>query len=92
MFRTLVYFNHKKVMEYKSLIERKKVIESINCKYTTIISDDYPNFLKEISCPPFVLFYKGDLKTLNSHNAINIIGTENSDTIGEDMTSCKSFS
>ena len=98
MDEVLVYFavkyegNFQKILsalqnkERVSNEERKKVIESINCKYTTIISDDYPNFLKEISCPPFVLFYKGDLKTLNSHNAINIIGTENSDTIGEDMT------
>ena len=98
MDEVLVYFavkyegNFQKILsalqnkERVSNEERKKVIESINCKYTTIISDDYPNFLKEISCPPFVLFYKGDLKTLNLHNAINIIGSENSDTICEDMT------
>lgn len=35
MFRTLVYFNHKKVMEYKSLIERKKVIEFKNATVST---------------------------------------------------------
>ena len=35
MFRTLVYFNHKRVMEYKSLIERKRVIEFKNATVST---------------------------------------------------------
>ena len=98
MDEVLVYFavkykgNFQKILtalqnkERVSNEERKKVIESINCNFTTIISDDYPNFLKEISCPPFVLFYKGDLETLNSYNTINIVGTENNDINGEEMT------
>lgn len=35
MFRTLVYFNHRRVMEYKSLIERKKLIEFKNSTVST---------------------------------------------------------
>ena len=69
MDEVLVYFavkyegNFQKILsalqnkERVSNEERKKVIESINCKYTTIISDDYPNFLKEISCPPAIGFF-----------------------------------
>ena len=101
MDEVLVYFavkykgNFQKILtalqnkERVSNEERKKVIESINCNFTTIISDDYPNFLKEISCPPFVLFYKGDLETLNSYNTINIVGTENNDINGEEKVGDK---
>ena len=32
MFRTLIYFDKKKITEYKSLIERKKAVELKNVK------------------------------------------------------------
>lgn len=35
MFRTLIYFNHKKIMDYKSVIEGKRVIEFRNAKVST---------------------------------------------------------
>lgn len=35
----------------------------------------YPQRLKNIENPPFLLFYKGDLQQLNAHHAISIIGT-----------------
>ena len=41
--------------------ERREAVAKVNSKYTTIISSDYPDALKEISCPPFVLFYHGNL-------------------------------
>ena len=34
MFRTLIYFDNKKVMEYKSLIERKKAVKLKNVKFS----------------------------------------------------------
>ena len=32
--------------------ERREAVAEVNSKYTTIISSDYPDALKEISCPP----------------------------------------
>lgn len=55
---------------------KKKLISDLNCNYTTIISTDFPEKLKEISCPPFVLFYHGDLDLVNVQT-IAIIGTCN---------------
>ena len=42
--------NHEQLLEWK---------ERLKCSYTTMISEDYPAMLKEISAPPFVLFYYG---------------------------------
>ena len=53
--------------------ERREAVAKVNSKYTTIISSDYPDALKEISCPPFVLFYHGNLNILNG-KCIGVIG------------------
>ena len=98
MEEILVYFalkykgDFKKIMnalqskEKVSDIQRKEAIKNLKCNYTTIISDDYPSHLQEINCPPFVIFYKGNLKLLNKHNVINIIGDETNDSYGEKVT------
>ena len=39
--------------------------EQLDCNYITIFDDDYPDALKQINCPPFVLFYKGNIDLLN---------------------------
>ena len=42
----------------------------------TILDDDYPDRLKDLRCPPLVLFYKGDLSLLKEE-AIAIVGSRN---------------
>ena len=31
-------------------------------KYVTILDNNYPTVLKQIACPPFVLFYEGNIR------------------------------
>ena len=31
-------------------------------KYVTILDNNYPKVLKQIACPPFVLFYEGNIR------------------------------
>lgn len=38
--------------------------EQLDCQYITIFDVEYPDELKEINCPPFVLFYKGNINLL----------------------------
>lgn len=38
--------------------------EQLDCQYITIFDDEYPDELKEINCPPFVLFYRGNINLL----------------------------
>ena len=61
--------------------EMKKLLVSNNCKYITLIGNDYPYRLKHIYKPPFVLFYKGDISLLNTpRKTIGVVGSrENSD-------------
>ena len=57
---------------YKALLNKEKfdkeaiikMKEQLDCQYITIFDDEYPDELKEINCPPFVLFYKGNINLL----------------------------
>lgn len=81
---------------YNALLQKEKVdnelkeklfnrLKESGCKYTTIFSEDYPAKLKEINCPPFVLYYYGDLSLVQS-NILGIIGTTTPSQYGIDAT------
>jgi DNA processing protein len=67
----------------KEELERYKA--NMKCSYTTIISDDYPERLKHIACPPFVLFYYGDL-SLTTKKTLGVIGMRNNTYYGKKAT------
>lgn len=66
---------------YNALVQKEKIDEQLKyelksrlkSKYTTIFSEDYPESLKEINCPPFVLYYYGDLSIVNN-NILAMVG------------------
>jgi DNA processing protein len=60
--------------------------ESISCNYVTIIDKEYPKRLKNIYQPPFVLFYKGDLKILESSKSISVVGSRITTDYGVNAT------
>lgn len=75
-------------------IQRKEVADEeelavfkakLKSNYTTIVSDDYPNALKQIACPPFVLFYYGDLSLVNE-KTIGVVGMRNPTNYGIEVT------
>lgn len=64
-----------------------KKFEQSTCKATTILDKDYPQILKHIFMPPFVLFYYGDITlTHNPSKCLSIIGSRNPSSYGEKMT------
>ena len=63
----------------------KEVVSNINCKYVTMLSKHYPDRLKHIYKPPFVLYYQGDLSILDN-NSIGVIGSRNNSEYGKKMT------
>lgn len=81
---------------YKALLSKEVVDEElkyelfkkVKCKYTTIFSDDYPESLKNINCPPFVLYYYGDLSLVKT-KTIGVVGMRDPSQYGIDAT--KSF-
>lgn len=65
----------------------KKKLEASGCNYMTLLSNNYPDSLKLINCPPFVLYYYGDITLLNE-KTISLIGTAQPDLLGSNATKC----
>ena len=65
---------------------------NMNCDFLTYNDEEYPNKLRELAEPPFVLYYRGNIKLLQSE-LILISGTRYITTYGIDMTNrfTKSF-
>lgn len=75
MRQTILYFalkydgNFKKIL--KAIATKEKVSDeqlketgSVRDSYITIIDSKYPQCLRNISCPPFAVFYDGNLKLM----------------------------
>lgn len=55
----------------------------MNFKYITLVDKDYPQKFKEISSPPLVLYYYGNIDLLKTKSLISIVGTRNPTLEGE---------
>ncbi|PEF34409.1 DNA-processing protein DprA, partial [Bacillus wiedmannii] len=55
--------------QYISYLEKNRIF------YMTIWDEDYPQLLREIQDPPFVLYGKGEKYFLNKSNKLAVIGT-----------------
>lgn len=77
-----------KAIEEKEQLDEKMLEEwkkRMKCSFTTIVSEDYPKSLKTIACPPFVLFYYGDLSLVNE-KSIGVIGMRYPSDYGIEVT------
>ena len=54
--------------KYGSEEEMKEILSTIKCNYITLIDKEYPNYLKQVFKPPFVLFYYGDISLIKDKN------------------------
>ncbi len=78
---------------YQALLDKEPIDEllknelkkELKCHYTTLFSHDYPECLKRINCPPFVLYYYGDLSLINN-KTIGVIGMRDCDEYGRHAT------
>lgn len=64
---------------------KKQLFKQLKCSYTTLISKNYPDTLKQITCPPFVLFYYGNLSLIND-KCIGVVGKRKSSEYGNYAT------
>lgn len=53
-------------------------VENRGIKYLTLEDENYPRMLKQISDPPAVLYYKGDIFGCNLERTISIVGSRKS--------------
>ncbi len=64
-----------KYSEYENIISAElDKLESINGKWLTFWSENYPKNLKNIYAPPIILYYTGTLKE-EDQNSVAIVGT-----------------
>lgn len=97
MEEILLYFSLKykgdfeqiyKALERKEKVDevlKKELLTSLHCKYVTMVSKDYPESLKYISCPPFVLYYYGNLQYIQSPT-IAVVGMRKPSSYGLQST------
>ncbi len=101
MRKILLYFSLKYQGDYKKIYQAIKQKEKVAPKdlidieqkilsqYVTLIDPNYPELLKNIYNPPWVLYYYGDLSLLNHSHLIALIGTRNPSLYGKEM--CESL-
>ena len=49
--------------------EVEKYMKDVEEKYVILFSNDYPEYFRNFSQPPFALFYEGNLELLNNNGA-----------------------
>ncbi|XLG20212.1 DNA-processing protein DprA [Bacillus cereus] len=64
--------------QYISYLERNRIF------YITIWDEDYPQLLREIQDPPFVLYGKGEKDFLNKVNKLAVVGTREPSLYGHE--------
>ena len=73
-------------IESSDINKIKNELANNHIKYSFIYSADYPRLLKEISCPPFILYYKGNLEIASSQLAIAVVGSRKTTEYGQNVT------
>ena len=57
-------------------IRQDEEVEERECENCiTIVDKNYPSCLKELRYPPFVLYYKGNIKLINNLDTIGVVGS-----------------
>lgn len=73
--------------EKYSSSEIKETISKIGSKILTLLDDDYPEFFKKSYCPPFVLFYHGDISLIRDYDKLlGVVGSRICSDDGVEMT------
>lgn len=78
----LIYLH--RASQYQALVVKKNLSQK-QISYICIFDERYPNILKEISYPPVVLYYQGDIRLLE-RTALGIVGSRDMTLYGRDAT------
>ena len=74
----------------KEMFNAKEVEEAVNslkCKVATIFDKEYPQILRTIYKPPFVLFYYGDISLINDFKkCLGVVGSREPTSYGLKIT------
>lgn len=81
------------VLSVRDVIDVERLYEDSTrdgVRVTCWIDDDYPRLLKEVSAPPPVLYYRGQLVETDT-TAVAIVGTRKMSRYGQDMAKSIAF-
>lgn len=67
------------------IAHEEPVIVKIPTPYITICDESYPDTLKQLRYPPFVLFYQGDISLIR-RSCITVVGSRNVNSYGQRVT------
>ncbi|OGI18845.1 MAG: DNA protecting protein DprA [Candidatus Melainabacteria bacterium RIFCSPHIGHO2_02_FULL_34_12] len=76
----------KNAIQKFNLNDMKKILEKHEIKYVAFCDKDYPQKLKELSDPPFVLFYKGNIDLIKVSKSVAIVGTRTATNYGKNIS------
>lgn len=74
-------------LEKRSNLDLDKIFDEVKKRNINIITyddDTYPQNLKEISNPPMVLYYKGDLSVCNFNKTVAVVGSRHASFNGKE--------
>ena len=96
---TIIYFSLKYKGDWEKIFnalstkeevdeeEAKKLLTTLSTKTITILDDDYPETLKTIFRPPFVLYYYGNIKLLDcKFKSVAVVGARKCTEYGLNCT------
>ena len=90
-----IYYKGNWLQIYRVLVTRKyipdeesaRLLANMRCKAITILDPEYPEYLRQMTKPPFVLFYYGDINLISDSNrCLAVVGTRNPSPKGIDIT------
>ena len=79
------FANYDKTKEMNKILSNMEILKKEEVNFITISDPMYPESLKKIEEPPYVLFYKGNLELLNKRS-VSIVGARDSSLYGEKAT------
>ncbi len=94
----LLYYSYLHQGDWKRIyqsIDRKEPVdwdkmpdikEQVQDQFITLLSPEYPLAFRHIECPPFVLYYRGNLALLRHQPMIAVVGSRRTTTYGERTT------
>lgn len=77
---------NKYVYDSEKIDNWKKIMIEKNINVVKYSDEDYPKKLMLLNDPPFLLYYKGNIKELNSGFSVSIVGSRNCSTYGMNVT------
>ena len=67
------------------IFEKENIMKKMNISYITIDDEEYPEKLREIYDPPYILYYIGNISILNNFS-IGVVGSRKATDYGRNAT------